>query len=414
MKYRAWITCLVSALFFLYEFIQINMFNSINQNIMSAYKLNSIGLGLLSSIYFYSTVVFLLPAGQILDKFSQKKVIILTIIICIVGIIGFAITSNIIIAAVCRFFEGVGSAFCFLGSFKIASNWFSKNKLAFVTSLIVTIGMLGGVVAQTPLTILVSQYGWREALLIDPGLGIVILISICVFVQDYPSGHKKRDLEKNNSTYWVTLKKAYFNKHNWACGLYTCLMNSPMVLLGALWGSLYLVQTDHFTRKSASMIISMMFIGAIIGSPIFGFFSSAIKSRKTLMIVGVIMTAIVVLFIMFVNNVNFIESIFLFFLIGVFSSSQVLGYPIAAQNGSQYTAAMSASVVSFTTMSGYLILQPLFGVVMDLFSKHDIVNGESVYTSVSYHYALLLIPVAVILAGISLVFVKDQNNKLAV
>jgi len=86
---QKWAVCCVASLFFFYEFIQINMFNSIDPEIVKAFKLNATQLGLLSACYFYSTVGFLLPAGQILDRYSVKKVILVTLLLCIVGIVGF-------------------------------------------------------------------------------------------------------------------------------------------------------------------------------------------------------------------------------------------------------------------------------------------------------------------------------------
>ncbi len=114
--FKAWTVCIVSSLFFFYEFIQINLFNSINNDVIRDFHLNATQLGFLSACYFYSTVFFLLPAGQILDRFSAKKVILITLALCIVGIIGFALSKNVILAAFFRFIEGIGSAFCFLGS----------------------------------------------------------------------------------------------------------------------------------------------------------------------------------------------------------------------------------------------------------------------------------------------------------
>ncbi len=288
-KYISWVACLVSSLFFLYEFIQINMFNSIDSYVMDAYGLSAKGLGFLSSIYFYSTVAFLLPAGQILDRFPPKKIITLTMFLCILGIFGFSITSNLIVAGMCRFLEGIGSAFCFLGSFKIAANWFPKNKLPFVTGIIITVGMLGGVIAQTPLTVLISKYGWREALVMDAFLGILILAAIFLFVIDGSTNFKKAQGDEKNKTYWLEMKSVYLNRSNWSCGVYTCLMNSAMVLLGALWGNLYLEQIHHFSKQDSSIILSMIFIGCIIGSPIFGFLSSAMKNKKKPMIFGAIL-----------------------------------------------------------------------------------------------------------------------------
>ena len=50
--------------------------------------------------------------------------------------------------------------------------------------LMLTMGLLGGVVAQTPFSLLAQSYSWRDALLIDAGIGLVVLALIYLFVVD--------------------------------------------------------------------------------------------------------------------------------------------------------------------------------------------------------------------------------------
>lgn len=406
----SWIVSITASLFFFYEFIQINMFNSIDQDVLKAFHLNATQLGLLSACYFYSTVGFLLPAGQILDRFKAKKVILITLFICIIGITGFALSNTMITACFFRLLEGIGSAFCFLGSFRIASKWFSPNKLSFVTGIIVTIGMLGGVVAQTPLAYLVEFVGWRHALLIDATLGLFIFYLIYTFVKDSPD--KFNNGNRLSIQYWNTLRLIYLTPHNWLCGVYTCLLNLPLALLGALWGSLYLEQVQGFSRAQASEILMMIFIGTIVGSPIVGYIADYIGQKKLPMILGALSTILIILLIIYSKHLPYWDYIFLFFLLGLFSSSQILGYPAAVERNSVDLAGMSASVVSFTTMSGYIIFQPLFGWIMDLKGKPNIVNGEVFYAPENYYYGLLIIPVTLMIATFIAMMIK-KNNKIA-
>lgn len=411
-KIYAYFICFVAALFFLYEFIQINMFNSIDSFVAKSYGLDAAGLGFISSIYFYSTVAFLLPAGQLLDFFSAKKTILVTLLVCVIGLFGFAVTHNFYAACFFRLLEGVGSAFCFLGSFRIASNWVPKSELPFITGIIVTIGMLGGVIAQTPLSLLVSSFGWRNALQIDSLLGVIIFLIIMTFLHDSPNKRispAPENFQKTKIHYWKTLSLVYKNKHNWFCGLYTCLMNLPMVLLGALWGTLYLKNVNSLTAKNASEIISFLFIGCIIGSPFYGFLSKKIKNPKKLMIFGAISTLIIFITFMNYSGNNLTLLIGFFVALGFFSSSQIFGYPAAAMKAMPENFAMSASVVSFTTMSGYIVFQPLFGYLLDYFSKSDTIRNLS-YSESAFHSAILIIPIACFVSLLVSVFLKISPN----
>lgn len=409
VAFFSWVVCLTTSLFFLYEFIQINMFNTINPDVIRVFHVNATQLGWLSACYFFSTVFFMLPAGQILDRFSPKKVILVTLILCIIGIVGFASSRAILPAAIFRIAEGVGSAFCFLGSFRIASKWFAQERMAFVTGIIVTVGMIGGVIAQTPLTILIQTVGWRTALIYDACLGLFIALLIYLIVKDSPEENRVISIDKTNIDYWKSLRIVYLSMHNWYCGIFTCLLNLPLVLLGALWGSMYLEQAHYFSCTEASEIVSMLFIGMIIGSPIAGFISDYSGSRTIPMFVGAISSVIMsVLIIYFPINSYYCFSV-IFFLTGIFSSAQILGYPAAAERNSSLLTAMSGSVVSFTTMSGYIIFQPLFGWLMDLQGKPASISDNPIYGVESYRLALFLIPFSLLISIIVVMLIKRNK-----
>jgi len=84
---------------------------------------------------------------------------------------------------------------------RLATRWFRQSNLALVIGLVVTIAMLGGVVAQKPLSLLVQYVGWRESILMDAAFGLVIFLLIYLFVQDYPKEHQKQH-EKRVGTYY--------------------------------------------------------------------------------------------------------------------------------------------------------------------------------------------------------------------
>src|SRR5690606_21512991 len=109
-----WLVCLCASLFFFYEFIQMNMFNAISAQLMQAFHINAAQLGRLSAFYFIANVVFLFPAGMLLDRYSARKIILTSLAICVLGTALFASTSSVFFASFFRFMMGIGSAFCFL------------------------------------------------------------------------------------------------------------------------------------------------------------------------------------------------------------------------------------------------------------------------------------------------------------
>ncbi|OJA00705.1 MFS transporter, partial [Rickettsiella grylli] len=349
-KKLAWIVCFSAALFFFYEFIQMNMFNAISADLMRAFSLNATGLGKLSAYYFYANLLFLPVAGTLLDRFSTRKIILFSLLLCIIGIATFAMTHSFFLAALFRFMSGIGSAFCFLSSIRLASRWFPAENMALVSGLIVTMAMLGGMVAQTPLTLLVEFVGWRYALLFDASLGIVIFLIIFSLVRDYPENSKQEQKKMHQELSRMGLLKswrlAYFNPQNSLCGLYVALLNLPMVLLGSIWGGMFLQQAKHFSATEASFAPSLLFVGTILGGPVVGWVSDKFQKRIPLMMLGVIISFVLIIAIIGVPMASIINIALLFFALGFFTSTQVLSYPLVAASNPKSITATSVSVVS--------------------------------------------------------------------
>ena len=232
----AWFVTLTAALFFFYEFIQMNFFNAINTQLRETFHLDAIQLGQLFSMYFYANALCLFPAGNLLDRFSPKRLLLGAVMLCTAGTFIFGIATEYWVAALGRFMVGMGASFCFLSCIRIASRWFPPQRMALVTGVVVTMAMLGGLVAQTPFAFLTEHLGnWRTAMMLNVGLGIVIVIAILFIVQDRPPdalAEAKNDQQHLKELgLWRCIKLAALNPQNWFGGLYTALVNLPVFIL---------------------------------------------------------------------------------------------------------------------------------------------------------------------------------------
>lgn len=407
-KSQPWIVCFSAALFFFYEFIQMNMFNTVSADLMKDFSINATQLGNLSAIYFYANLFFLLFAGLLLDRFSTRRIILITLSLCAIGIGTFASTHSLFVAGVARFISGIGSAFCFLSSIRLASRWFPTQRMALVSGLIVTMAMTGGMVAQTPLTFLVQLLGWRHALLLDAVLGFVIAGIIWTFVRDYPPNMQQQSSQQQfNVSVLHSWRQAYFKIQNWLCALYTSLMNLPVALLGAIWGGLFLTQVHHLSRLNASYVTMLLFLGSIIGCPILGWFSDRIQRRRIPMILGTLISLVLIGVIIYSPTLPLFAYLILFFLLGFFTSSQIISYPLVSESNPHAFTATAVSVVSFTAISGYAIFQPLFGWLMDRQWHGVMIDNVRIYSAANFHSALFIIPIGFVLALLAALLVSE-------
>jgi len=406
-----WLATLTAGLFFFYEFIQLNLFNAIDVQLMQDFQLNAPQLGQLSSMYFYANALFLIPAGMMLDRYSTKKLLLFAVTLCTVGTFIFASSSHYATAAFGRFLVGWGASFCFLSCIRIASRWFPAKRMAFVTGVIVTMAMVGGMVAQTPMALLSHLVGWRHAVILDASLGIFIALAVIYFVQDRPpNSHAAAKADKDKLKkmgLWRCMVHAVANPQNWLGGVYTSLLNLPVFLLGALWGIHYLTEVHHLTSVQASYATTLFFVGVIVGSPVYGWFSDYIGLRRLPMIIGAILSLIVIFVLMYVPELSLASLITLFFLIGFTTSSQVLTYPTIAELNPISLTSTAVSIASVSIMCSGFIFQPLFGWMMQLQWDHQMLNGVPVYSAHDFHNAMWIMPIGFVVALILSFFIKE-------
>ncbi|MDF1795520.1 MAG: MFS transporter [Coxiellaceae bacterium] len=409
-NWQPWVVCLSSALFFFFVFIQINMFNAVSPSLIQAFGVNAEQLGQISASYFYGNVAFLFLAGVLLDRFSTRNLIIATLSACIIGTLLFSFATGFWSALLSRVLVGIGGAFCFLSSVRIVSRWFPPRRMALVIGLIVTMAMMGGMVAQTPLTVLTDHLGWRQAMWIDSAIGIGMLFLIMVFVKDAPANYDYA-AEKghvSNLSMLASILQVLKNPQNWFAGLFTSMLNLPVFLLGAMWGGLLLVESHGLTRATASTVTMMIFVGMIFGAPFFGWLSDRMRKRRPAMIFGAIVTIATLIAIIYVPNLSYDALLTLFFVLGFASGAQVLGYPVVAESNPLSLTGTAEGMASTMIMAGGFT-QPLFGWLMDMGWHHQFVNHIPLYTPAAFHHAMLIMPIAAVI-GLAMCLLAKETN----
>lgn len=408
---RAWMVVLTAALFFFYEFIQMNMMDAISSVLIQSFHINADELGDLSSYYFIANVIFLFIAGSLLDRCSTRRVILVSLGVCVIGTALFGLATSYFWVTVCRFLTGIGSAFCFLSVLRLASRWFSPRRMAFVTGIVVTIAMTGGVVAQTPFTALVHSVGWRHTLFIDALFGLLVWIAIVMVVRDFPAAHQQQHEHEQKLLarigYIKSLRMSFLRRQNWLGGIYTSTINLPINVLGGLWGIMYLTTIYHFSSLDASYITSMLFVGTIFGSPLAGWWSDRLARRKLPMIVGALVSIALIFLVIWLPHLDFLMLMALFFFVGFFSSTQIIGYPLVAESSERVVTAMSVSIVNLLVIGGIGAIQRLYGYLLQTHAEQRVHHATTHYVAADFHWAMIIFFVGYLLALLASLLVKE-------
>jgi MFS family permease len=403
---KRWAVVLSGSLLFFYSFLQLNILNGIGVYLMRDFNINSTQLGHVSSMYFYANFFLVFPAGLLLDRFSTRRLMLLAMCCAVISMFGFALSPSACIAGMFRLVSGVGGAFCFVSCIRLASRWFKLTKMGLVVGVIVSMCTLGGIVAQTPMSLLSTALGWRYAMMIMGGLGLICFFIMWIMIEDKSPDYKDvTETGEEKLEFWKSIKVVLTNKNNWLSGTYISLMNLPVFVLGALWGNMFLTQVKGLTSAEASSIMSMIFIGMLFGSPLVGWISTYYRRRRLPMIIGAGLSLIIILSIIYIPNLSVLQYLLLFFLLGLSISTQTLGYPLVTELNSPQVTASATSIVAMTLMASGFIFQPLFGWLVD--GHHKTVGSELLYSVENFQTAMLILPVGFIVSAIIMLFIKE-------
>jgi MFS family permease len=400
---QAWLVIFSSSLFFLYAFINMTCFNGLNSQLMQAFKVSALSISHLSAMYFYANILFLIPAGILLDKFSPRRLILIVMPISISSTFIFSNTHDYHIACLMRFIMGATSTFCLLSAAKLTSQWLSPKFAARAISLVVTVAMVGGVLAQQLPSFMPVDSSWQDLLKLISALGLGLYFIVFLTLKQMPNNNLNKNSNSSHTAQdvkggWLFALK---NNQNYLLGFLTNFLSTPIMILGALWGVGYLTEMKGLSTHNAQLCCSLLFIGMIVGSPFFGWISDIFKNRKKPIIFGILGSIVIVILIMVDNYQTNIFMPVLLFLLGFFTACQVISYAIIIEVNPPEYCAFSESIASTIIMSSGAIFQPLFGYLLSL--------GLITPAEHNYKLAMLILPVVFVLCLGICFWIKESS-----
>lgn len=400
LSYLPWFVCVCAASFYLYEYLLRVTPSVMMQQLGVAYKLNASSLGNLSALYYYIYIPMQLIVGILVDRFAPRRMLTLALISCSLGSYLFACSSSVWIAGIGRFIVGFGSAFAFVGALKIASVWLPR-RFAVMSGVITAMGMIGGLMGDLLLTKLVSLEGWRLTCYVIACFGTVLALLIFITLGDAQRRIGKKNYRevllpnlKEGCKGLVKLSRNYEIWINCALG---CLMFLPISGFAESWGIRYLVAVDHLSTNLAALACGMVFLGFACGAPIMGWIADALRQRQLPMTVGAIGAAITLSIVLFVPHLELRTIYFVLFLVGFFTSAQVLVFAISREIAGETLTATAVALTNMITMFAGLSVW-IIGSLINHSWAGATTDGLRIYSAENYQLGMSIIPLGLVIA----------------
>jgi nitrate/nitrite transporter NarK len=406
-KSYAYLIISLCAFFLFYKYILQIYPSIITESLMNEFKLTGAGLGNLAATFYYSFMATQLFVGYMLDKYSARWVTAGAILCCAIGVVWFADSHTIMNAGLSRALMGVGVAFATVSYLKLASVWFPPRQYAFIGGLLASSAMAGAVFGEAPLSWLMNIFGWRECLYIVGIIGFVLTFLFAIAVRDAPKAVKAKAPDHNVS--WRDVLQVLRNKQNWLLTLYGGLAFSPVAVFGGLWGNPFIQQAYNLDKTQSASVVSLVFIGLGLGSPLLGMLSDRIGDRKNLMFFCTIISCIAISLVLYAHPMPTWLMATLLFIFGFALGAFMLVFTIGKELNSLY---LTATVIAMINASDAVldgITEPAIGKLLDLGWDGKIVNNVHYFSLHSYHWALLVLPVYLFIAALLMVWIKTDG-----
>lgn len=371
------------------------------EDLNKSFGMNATQIANLGAMYFYAYTIMQIPAGVLADRLGPKKTVVIGCLVAAVGSIIFALSRNIPMAYFGRLLVGIGVSVVFLCILKIQSNWFPTEKFASMSGLTSFMGSLGGLLAQTPLILLVGLIGWRNSFLAMGILTLILAIAATVFVKNTPvemgfdpvNPEEKQD-QVHRRGIGSQLLEVVKNPRVWYPALVFGGVIGGFLLFTGTFGVSYMVSVYGLSKTNGANLVSGVLLVGGISNLIIGGISDKLKRRKlpTIALAGTTVGAWSIL--VFLKPPILVMFI-LIFLIGITSSVGVMCWSVSKEVSNPKLSGMAMSIVNAVGFSFSAILMLVCGKIIDI----NMAKGLS--SEVAYSNAFIAVVVSAI---ISLVF----------
>jgi MFS family permease len=379
--------------------------SAIKPELAQAFAISAADLGVLSAAYLWVYGMMQLPAGVCMDLYGPRRVLSLASISCALGCYLFAIAAELWVAVLGRAFIGLGASFAVVGCCKLAALWFPLKRFALLMGLMVAVGMGGAAFSVAMVHELVSYFGsWRVCLLFAAKMALLLAVFMYACLRE----PKEAQQQEQSFAVLPALRQVLFSSQVWVLAIFAGLMFVPTLTFGGLWGIPFLVEAHQFSRGEAGFLVSLIFIGWVLGGPVYGWISDYLQRRKAPMYFAAWSSLLCVALIIYCP-LPYLGLATCMFALGVCSSGFVLAFAVAKERS---PLPQAGTVVGFmnmlNTFLGGALLQQLIGYYLDCLLQDK--TGDCCGLS-QYRLAMSCIPLSLVFAIIMLVFVKETHCK---
>lgn len=402
---RAWAYWLLAAMFFFSHYLIRVAPSGLTETLMMEFGVTAVALGMLGTAFYIGYMLMQLPSGALIDRFGEKRVIVTALFSAAAATYLFATTDSFTLLIVARALIGVVSAFAFIGAIKLATNWFPAVYLGLIVGLTQGMGMIGGAVGKGPMLRLYDMFDWHLVILYL-ALGFTLLGTlILIFVKNHPEDATKvsDDLEESfNAPYW---RQVLCSKQTWWNALYAGAIFAPILVIGEMWGDIFLQQVHGLTLIQAGDAGAWLFAGWTVGGILAGKLADR-YGRRPIMLVSAVITGVQLAALLYLPLPVFAVQLLMISL-GFCNGGLIASYTVSGEMHPNYATGLSVALCNLASVIIGALMQWAVGASIDVLWDGTMVNGIPYYDGALFQKSMASFPIMSLVAFVAALFVKE-------
>ena len=399
-KGYAWLVWALAAISFGYAFFHRVAPSVMVSDLMAEFAIGGAMLGTLSALYFYPYVLLQIPLGALLETVGTRKLLTCALCLASAGSVLFGLAVEIELAYLGRILIGIGCSVGFLGSLALARRWFPAHQFGFLAGLSMFIAMTSGMIAQAPLAYFVDEFGWRSSLFLLGCLGFGLAVLVFGLVRNAPTGQPQiSGAGFDKVAFFLSLRRAAYHREVWKISFVALTLSGPMLTLGGLWGTPYLIVAYDLSRPYAAFLMSLLLFGWAVGAPAAGWLSDRLGRRKPILIAGSVILCLMLFLLIFIPHLPLAAAVVIIIIIGLSGGSMATCFALVRDVLPDRITGAATGIVNALTVASGAVLQPVVGLLLDF----QTAGNTASYTDAAFRLAFCAILVAAF-AGLLVAF----------
>ena len=400
-KLLPWLIWGIGTTFVLFQFLLQLSSGVLVERLMHDFSMTALSAGLMSGAYYYIYVALQTPAGMLIDRFGARLLLSIGGLVCAGGCALFAVSEHIWVADLARVLMGGGSAFAFVGTLYLISNWFPASYFGLMLGLSDFIATIATIGTNIFLATLIERVSWRTSMGGAAVLAALIALFSWIIIRNHPENArlapKQSAAQFRQHAIW-----ALTNPRLWLNGIFIGVIFAIVSVFCGMWGIPFITLAEKVSTTQATVLTSMLFVGLAVGCPLVGLLYAPLRPYlRTVFVSVALLLSLLLSWIIFLPPSSLVFFGAIMVLMGMVSSVYVLSFTYVKEI---VPVAVQTTTIGFTNalcVGTVPIFQPLIGYLLQVSAhwRHGS-DGVGVYDAVDYQLALAVLPASLLIAAV--------------